>query len=72
MEKLVVDKERAAAFKRDILEVCSKHELVMVPTFDGEPSAHDSMLIIPITDDWKKFVEDEAVITDERGDWFKC
>jgi len=39
---------KTAEFMRDLMELCKKHNMVVVPMSDGEVSFHDSMVVIPM------------------------
>jgi len=49
--------KKEQAFLNEIKAVCEKHKLVLIPTSEGMyPSAHDSMGIVPIDDEWREFL----------------
>lgn len=35
-------------FMRELMRLCKKHKLCIVPTFQGSVSFHDSMMVIPL------------------------
>ena len=45
------------AFIREWRELCEKYRLVAVPTYDGQPSAHDPMVVVELDDFWRDFLE---------------
>lgn len=50
--------EQHKAFLADMLNLMEKHQLVIVPTYEGKPSAHDPMYIVPLDDFWRNFVKE--------------
>jgi hypothetical protein len=49
-------------FKKELIELCEKHKMIAVPTHECEPSAHDSMMIIPLDDFWKKYLDERLYL----------
>ena len=43
-------------FKKELIELCLKHRMICVPTYNNEPSAHDPMKVVPLDDFWKDFI----------------
>lgn len=48
--------EKQAQFLQELRELCEKHQLVAIPTYQLKPSAHDPMYIVPLDDDWREFL----------------
>lgn len=49
-------------FLEDLCKLCEKHSLVIVPTYGGEPSAHDPMTVLPIDDFWRDYLRERTLI----------
>ena len=53
-------------FLTELKELCERHGLVAVPSFELRPSAHDPMLIVPLDDDWRKYLGDRVYGTQDE------
>lgn len=49
------------AFLKDLRELCKKHGLVLVPTYEDKLSAHDPMAIVELDDFWLEFISDRVL-----------
>jgi hypothetical protein len=47
-------------FKRDFISLCKKHNCCPVPTYEGEPSAHDPMHIVELDEFWEKYLNERV------------
>jgi hypothetical protein len=47
---------RSKEFMRELIALCSKHKLAIVPTYQGEVSFHDLMVVIPLGEDTRSFI----------------
>lgn len=47
-------------FLKELKALCEKHQLIAVPTFEGKPSAHDHMQIVPLDAEWLTFLTENT------------
>jgi len=59
------DHPKSKAFMTDLLAVCEKHGMVVVPTYAGEVSFHDTMLLMPLERQAVLFLERTLVYPDD-------
>ena len=50
-------KPASEQFMKELLELCQKHKLALVPTYEGQISFHDSMRIVELNQDTVEFLE---------------
>ena len=50
-----ISKVKEKAFIEDLIELCNKHNLVVVPSYQGEESAHDPMHIVEFDKFWEDY-----------------
>ena len=48
-------------FMDEIMAVCKKHNLALLPTYEGDISFHNSMRVVPLEDDGVAFIMDAGV-----------
>lgn len=51
-----------SSFMADLVDVFKKHGLCVVPIYEGEPTQHDPMHVMPFDDDWHKFYKDRIYV----------
>lgn len=47
--------EEQKAFVAELRALMEKHQMALVPSYEGKPNAHDIMLVVPLDDFWRKF-----------------
>lgn len=55
---------KADEFRQKFLQLCREYNLTIVPVYEGTPSAHDPMYIVPF-DDWSNYVESDIYTPEE-------
>ncbi len=51
-----------SAFMADLTDICKKHGLCIVPVYEGQPTQHDSMHVMPFNGSWQKFYKDSISV----------
>lgn len=54
-------------FLQEYRELCEKHGLCVVPTYNFKPSAHDHMTVVKLDPFWKDFI-DNQIFNVENGE----
>lgn len=49
-------------FKQELIELCLKHRMIAVPTYENEPSVHDPMTIVELDEFWEDFLNSRLTI----------
>lgn len=44
-------------FKKEFLALCDRFQLAPIPMHNDKPNAHDPMIIVPLDDFWKHYLE---------------
>lgn len=55
------EKEIKGKFLKELVELCEKHNLAIVPTYEWQVSFHDPMTIVPFDDHTRDYVENRTV-----------
>lgn len=52
-------------FRKKFVELCERYNLVIMPSYDLKPSAHDPMLIVPLNEDRLEYLKSRIYIESE-------
>jgi hypothetical protein len=51
-------------FMEELVALCKKHGLAIVPTHENQVSFHDSLRVVPLEDGDLEFIKDTEIIID--------
>lgn len=54
-------------FMQELIELCNKHKMAVVPSEEGERNFHDSMMIVPLEREDIRYIQGAIVYPSDFG-----